>query len=34
MNPSKEGQVEDKVSYAVKVNDTMWAGSGTYLVAK
>ena len=31
-DPSKGGQVEDKVSYALKVNDTTWAVSGTYLL--
>jgi hypothetical protein len=34
INPSKEGQAENKVSYAVKVNDMMWAVSGTFLVQK
>ncbi len=31
-NPAKGGQVEEKVGYSVKVNDTVWAASGTYLV--
>jgi hypothetical protein len=31
-NPAKGGQVEDKVSYTMKVNETTWAVSGTYLV--
>ena len=33
-NPAKGGQIEDKVSYGMKVNDNVWAGSGTYLVRK
>jgi len=33
-NPAKGGQVEDKVGYALKVNGTTWAGSGTYSVRK
>ena len=31
-NPAKHGLVEDKIGYSVKVNDTIWAVSGTYLV--
>ncbi len=34
MNPAKGGQVEDKVTYFVKVSGSMWAASGTYLVRK
>ncbi len=34
LNPAKGGQIEDKVSYTMKVNGTIWAGSGTYLVRK
>ncbi len=33
-NPAKGGQVENKVAYVAKISDTMWAGSGTYLVNK
>jgi len=33
-NPAKGGQVEDKVGYVMKMKDTIWAGSGTYLVRK
>lgn len=33
-NPAKGGQVEDKVSYVMRVNGTLWAGSGTYVVRK
>jgi Single Cache domain 2 len=33
-NPAKGGQIEDKVSYGMKVNGNLWAGSGTYLVRK
>ena len=33
-NPAKNGQLEDKVSYSMKVNDTLFALSGTYLIRK
>jgi len=33
-NPAKGGQVEEKIGYSVKVNETVWAASGTYLVHK
>ena len=33
-NPAKSGLVEDKVGYGMKVNDSVWAVSGTYLVRK
>jgi len=31
-NPAKAGQVEDKVTYVLKVRGDIWAASGTYLV--
>jgi hypothetical protein len=34
MNPAKGGLVEHKVAYATKVNGTLWAASGTYVVRK
>jgi single cache domain-containing protein len=34
MNPAKNGLVEHKVTYVTKVNGTLWAASGTYLVRK
>ena len=33
-NPAKGGQIEDKIAYVEKVSDTVWAGSGTYVVRK
>ncbi|MBI3693669.1 MAG: hypothetical protein HY238_02355 [Acidobacteria bacterium] len=33
-NPAKAGQFEDKVSYGMKVNNTIWAGSRTHLLRK
>ncbi len=33
-NPAKGGQIEDKVTYGMKVSGNLWAGSGTYLVRK
>jgi len=33
-NPAKNGQLEDKVSFTMKVNDTLFALSGTYLIRK
>lgn len=33
-NPAKGGQVEEKVTYVVKVSDSIWTASGTYLVRK
>lgn len=34
MNPAKGGLVEHKVTYATKVNGTLWAACGTYLIRK
>jgi Single Cache domain 2 len=31
-NPAKSGQVEDKVTYVLKVTDTVRVASGTYLI--
>jgi len=31
-NPAKNGQVEDKVTYTLKVTDTVRVASGTYLI--
>jgi hypothetical protein len=31
-NPAKSGQVEDKVTYVLKVNDTVRVAGGTYLI--
>ena len=33
-NPAKNGQVEEKIAYVMKVSDSIWAGSGTYQVRK
>jgi signal transduction histidine kinase len=33
-NPAKRGEVEDKVSYGLKVNDKLWVVAGTYLVRR
>jgi signal transduction histidine kinase len=33
-NPAKNGLVEDKVSYGLKVNDSYWIVAGTYLLKK
>ena len=31
-NPAKRGEVEDKVSYGLKVDDKLWVVAGTYLL--
>jgi signal transduction histidine kinase len=31
-NPAKRGEVEDKVSYGLKVDDKLWVLAGTYLL--
>ena len=33
-NPAKNGLVEDKVSYGLKVNDGYWIVAGTYLIKR
>jgi signal transduction histidine kinase len=31
-NPAKQGEMEDKVSYGLKVDDKLWVVAGTYLL--
>ena len=33
-NPAKNGLIEDKVAFSMKVTGSIWAGSGTYLIQR
>ncbi len=31
-NPAKGGKVEEKIGFSVRISDTVWVVSGTYLI--